>query len=66
MIVRNSFKPREFFDFSLSDRIEYERLLQVSIRATADEVISSKNALQAFFKAHLRTPEEYRRLEEID
>ncbi|OAQ29065.1 hypothetical protein K457DRAFT_19480 [Linnemannia elongata AG-77] len=66
MIVRNSFKPREFFDFSLSDRIEYERLLQDSIRATADEVISSKNALQAFVKAHLRTPEEYRRLEEID
>ncbi|KAF9282037.1 hypothetical protein BGZ88_011231, partial [Linnemannia elongata] len=66
MIVRNSFKPRGFFDFSLSDRIEYERLLQDSMRATADEVISSKNALQAFVKAHLRTPEEYRRLEEID
>ncbi|KAK5822354.1 hypothetical protein F5H01DRAFT_363591 [Linnemannia elongata] len=60
-------KQFKFFpDSKFGDQIEYERLLQDSIRATADEVISSKNALQAFVKAHLRTPEEYRRLEEID
>ncbi|KAG9071833.1 hypothetical protein KI688_006049 [Linnemannia hyalina] len=65
-IVRHSFKPRAFFDFSLTDRIKYERLLQDSIRATGDEVTSSSDALQAFIKDHLRTPEEYRRLGEID